>query len=314
MRKFVFFVTVTSLVFLLVFGFGYSWSQSTKTQMSEKGNLALNDYAPPPSSLDALYPPQTKEPVYLFKMFELGTFFSGIIADLFENDPQNAKGNFETFMTKHSELSKLIPEWEREWEKEYPGGPLDELKKALDRGDKAKAIESIEKVGIECHECHISYMAKVQQKYHWGNFEEIKLKDPLTNVEVNFAQLKQDLNANFAGINLNVEQGQKDNAKKQLQDFNARFQALKNTCQSCHKKEEMKHYVDQEIISLIEDMELELNQSTHDPKAIASLSQKVGMESCFKCHLIHIPSAYAKLQWKRSSVAPDLAGSSDTSW
>jgi len=142
-------------------------------------------------------------------------------------------------------------------------------------------------------------MAKVQQKYHWGNFEEIKLKDPLTNEEVNFAQLKQGLNANFAGINLDVEQGQKDNAKKQLQGFNARFQALKNTCQSCHKKEEMKHYVDQKIISLIEDMELELSQSTHDPKAIESLSQKVGMESCFKCHLVHIPSAFAKLQWKK---------------
>jgi len=247
-------------------------------------------------------------------MLELGTFFSGIIADLSENDFQNAKGNFEIFMTKHDELSKLIPEWEREWEKEYPGGPLDELKKALGRGDAAKAMESIQKVGIECHECHISYMAKVQQKYHWGNFEEIKLKDPLTNEEVIFAQLKQSLNANFAGIIFDAEQGQKDNAKIQLQAFNARFQALKNTCQSCHKKEEMKHYVDQQVISLIDDMELELSRSTYDPKAITSLSQRVGMESCFKCHLVHIPSAYAKLQWKRSSFAPDHAGSPDTSW
>ena len=96
MRKLGFFVTATALAFVLIYGFEYSWSQSTKTQTSEKGNLDLNDYAAPPSSLDGLYPPNKKEPVYLFKMFELGTFLSGIVADLFENDPQNAKNNFRT--------------------------------------------------------------------------------------------------------------------------------------------------------------------------------------------------------------------------
>ena len=286
----------TGLAIILILSFGFSGTNSIKAQIEGKERLALNDYVSLPRSLNALYPPQTKEPLYLLKMFELNTFFSGIVADLFENDFQNARGNFEIFITKHGELSKLIPEWEREWEKEYPGGPLDELSKALGRGDKAKAMESIEKVGMECHECHISYMAKVQQKYHWGNFEEIKLKDPITNDEVSFAQLKQGLNTNFVGIGLDVEQGQKENAKKQLQSFHSRFQALKNTCQSCHKKEEMKHYVDQKVISLIEDMELELSGSANDPKVIASLSQKIGMESCFKCHLVHIPSAFAQLQ------------------
>ena len=295
MRKLVLFVTVTGLAFVLIFGLGYSWSQSTKTQMSEKENLALNDYASPPSSLDAFYPPQKKEPVYLFKMFELGTFFSGIIADLFENDLQNAKSNFEKCKTKYIEASKLVPEWE----KDYPIDPLDELKMALENGSKGKVMAGIEKVGETCHQCHVSNMAKVQQKYHWGDFGEIKIKDPLTNEEVSFAQLKQGLNVNFVGIGLDVEQGQKENARKQLHDFNERFQALKNTCQNCHKKEEMKHYVDQRVFSLIENMELELNRSAHDPKVIASLTQKVGMESCFKCHLVHIPSAFAKLQWKK---------------
>ena len=295
MRKLVFFVTVTGLAFVLIFSLGYSWSQSTKTQMSEKEDLALNDYASPPSSLDGLYPPQKKEPVYLFKMFELGTFFSGIIADLFENDLQNAKNNFEKFKTKYIEAAKLVPEWE----KDYPIDPLDELKMALENGSKGKVMAGIEKVGETCHQCHVSNMAKVQQKYHWGDFGEIKIKDPLTNEEVSFAQLKQGLNVNFVGIGLDVEQGQKENARKQLHDFNERFQALKNTCQNCHKKEEMKHYVDQRVFSLIKNMELELNRSAHDPKVIASLTQKVGMESCFKCHLVHIPSAFAKLQWKK---------------
>ena len=296
MRKLFVLLTFTSLAFILILRLGYTGAHSQKTQIAKKEGLALNDYAPPPSSLDVFYPPKTEEPVYLFKMFELGTFFSGIVADLFEKDLQNAKGNFERFKTKYVEVSKMVPEWE----KEYPMDPLDELKIALESNDAGKVMPAIEKVGHSCHQCHVTSMAKVQQKYHWGNFEEIKIKDPLANEEVNFAQLKQRLNVNFVGIGLDVEQGQKENAKKQLQGFRARFQTLKDTCQSCHKKEEeMKHYVDQGVFSLIEDMELELSRSAHDPKVVASLSQKIGMESCFKCHLVHIPSAFAKLQWKK---------------
>ena len=51
-------------------------------------------------------------------MFELGTFFSGIVADLFENDLQNAKGNFERFKTKYVEVSKMVPEWVKEYPKD----------------------------------------------------------------------------------------------------------------------------------------------------------------------------------------------------
>lgn len=295
MRKLFLLLAFTSLAFILTLNMGYSGAHLTKTQIAEKEGLALNDYAPPPGSLDVLYPPKTEEPVYLFKMFELGTFFSGIVGDLFENDLQNAKGNFERFKTKYIEVSKLIPEWE----KEYPMDSLDELKISLESRAREKVMPAIEKVGQTCHQCHVSNMAKVQQKYHWGNFEEIKIKDPLTNEELGFTQLKQGLNVNFVGIGLNVEQGQKENAKKQLQAFNARFKTLKSTCQSCHKKEVMKHYVDQRVFSIIDEMELELTRSAHDPKVVASLSQKIGMESCFKCHLVHIPSAFAKLQWKK---------------
>jgi cytochrome c556 len=295
MKNLVFYLALIGPFFLLIFGFGYSWSHSAKTQMSENENLVSNDYASPPSSLDNLYPPNKNEPIYLFKMFELGTFFSGIVADLFENDSQNAKDNFEKFKTKYIEVSKLVPEWE----KEYLMGPLNELKIALDTGTQGKVMAAIEKVGQTCHQCHVSNMAKVQQKYHWGDFETIKIKDPLKEEEVSFTQLKQGLNVNFVAIGLNIEQGQKENARKQLQAFKARFQTLKSICQNCHKKEEIKHYVDQTIFSLIENIELELGRSAHDPNVVSSLTQKIGMESCFKCHLVHIPSAFAKLQWKK---------------
>jgi hypothetical protein len=101
MRKLVFFVTVSGLAFVLIFGFEYGWSQSTKTQMSENGNLALNDYASPPGSLSGLYPPYKKEPVYLFKMFELGKFFSGTGSAIPENKPIHM---LRTYISGDSEI------------------------------------------------------------------------------------------------------------------------------------------------------------------------------------------------------------------
>jgi len=48
-------------------------------------------------------------------------------------------------------------------------------------------------------------MVDVQQKYHWKNFHDITIQDPLTNEEHGFAQFKLALNANFIGIDLNLQ-------------------------------------------------------------------------------------------------------------
>ncbi len=32
-------------------------------------------------------------------------------------------------------------------------------------------------------------------------------------------------------------------------------------------------------------------------KTVLDLSQAIGMESCFKCHQVHIPAAYARMRW-----------------
>ena len=53
-----------------------------------------------------------------------------------------------------------------------------------------------------------------------------------------------------------------------MQAFKARFQALKSICQHCHEKRAMPHYADQEVLSLIEYMDLELSRSTYNPKKI----------------------------------------------
>jgi hypothetical protein len=242
-----------------------------------------------PASLDSFYPPKTQQPVHLLRMFALGSLFSGIASDLVENDLQGARGVFEKFKTEYVEISKMVPEWK----KEYPVKPVEELGAALKLGDRKKVMAAQEKVGAVCHNCHVKYMPMTQQKYHWGDFSTIKVKDPLSNEEVPFTRLKQYLDSNFAGIGLNIERGQKEKARKQVQGFSARFQALQTTCGRCHTGE-IKYYTDEGVQGMIDKLGQTLENPSADPKVAVELVQRIGMESCFKCHLVHVPAALGK--------------------
>ena len=247
--------------------------------------------APLPTSLDALYPPQAGQPIYLFEMLGLGTRFSGIVADLSENKLQEAVANFEMFNAQYVEVSKLVPEWRRH----YPQGPVAALGAALKTGDRARIMGAYENVGKVCHDCHAAYMPAVQQKYHWGDFNAIRIKDPLSKEDVDFSRLMQYLDANFAGISVSVERGDRETAQRHLQGFDARFQAMKETCRNCHDTER-KYYVDESVQDLISQLGQVLNGSSVDPKVVESLRQRIGVESCIKCHWVHVPAAFAQMQ------------------
>ena len=242
-----------------------------------------------PKSLDSFYPPQTQQPVHLLRMFVLGSLFSGVASDLAENDFQEARGVFEKFKAEYVDISKLVPEW-REG---YPMKPVEELGAALKFGDRGEVMRAFEKVGGVCHDCHVKYMPLAHQRYHWGDFSTIRTKDPLSNEEVSFARLNQYLDSNFAGIGLNIERNQREKARKQVQGFNARFQTLKATCGRCHTGE-IKYYTDEGVQGMIDKLGLALENPSADPKAAVELLQRIGMESCFKCHLVHVPAAIAK--------------------
>jgi cytochrome c556 len=276
------------ILIVLTIGLGGISSQSQEIE----GLTAIA--SPPPSSLEALYPPKAEQPIYLFSMLGLDTSFSGIVADLFENDLPHAQANFKKFRAQYVEISRLVPEWE----KNYPMGPVEDLGAALVNGDPGKVMAAYEKVGKVCHECHKTTMPQVQQKYRWGDFYAIRAKDPLTNEEVDFPQLKKYLAANFAGISVNTEQGQRENAQKQFQGFIARFQALKETCGNCHDTER-KYYVDESLQALVDQLGQALSGSSVDPNTVEKLKQGIGMESCLKCHLVHVPAAFAKFQWEK---------------
>ncbi|UCF64508.1 MAG: hypothetical protein JSW33_01380 [bacterium] len=263
----------------------------TSFQASKKDKPQSSDITVPlPASLDKLFPPQAEQPVFLFKMLGMATPFTGIIVDLFENDLENAKDNFEKFKANYTELSKLVPEWE----KYFPIEPVDKLGRTLISGDPAQVMPAYEQVGKVCSNCHNMNMPRVQYKYHWGDFQAITIEDPLTRQVVSFQQFMQFLDVSYTGISVNMNQGQIDNARKQLQGFRARFEAMEETCMNCHDTERL-YYVDETVEAMIDELEEALNASPVDPKKVGMISQGIGMENCFKCHLVHVPAAVAQM-------------------
>lgn len=245
---------------------------------------------PIPETLDSLYPPISDRPVYLLEMLELETSFSGILVDLMENDLEGARGSFEDFQRRYRKVAGLVPEWVGE----YPEGQVKQLGAALAAGDKRQTMNSFAAVGEICHRCHVSSMVPVQQRFHWGDFGSVTVQDPPSGETAGYPQFKKFLSANLAGITVNLRQGQAGNARKQYEGFRARFEALRGSCRDCHEQES-RYFVDREIQDTVEALGRIFAEEPVRVDAASSLVQKIGRESCSKCHLVHLPAAMARM-------------------
>lgn len=242
-----------------------------------------------PGSLDALYPPVAGQPVYLFHMLKLDEYFTGIIADLLEDDLPGAKGNYEDFRAQYAEVRGLVPEWEPY----YPTGPVEQMAAAFASGDRGRLMAAFEEVGKTCHHCHLMTMVPVQQRYHWGDFGAITVEDPLTHDIADYSRFKKYLSTNLTGIRVNLRQGQPDNALRQFESFQARFETLKESCLTCHDRESL-DFIDGEVQERVEELGRALRNPRSSPETLTSLIQAIGKESCSKCHLVHVPAAVAR--------------------
>jgi hypothetical protein len=243
---------------------------------------------PLPASLDDFYPPIADRPVYLLGMLGLETSYSGIAVDLMEDDLDGARGTFEEFRRKYRETAAMIPEWREK----YPEEKVIELGRALAAGDKGLAMNAFAAVGDACHRCHAAAMVPAQQRYRWGDFGRLTVPDPFRGATAGYPQFKRFLSANLAGITNNLKEGQAGNARKQFEEFRARFQALKGSCRGCHEKES-RYFVDRDVQDTIEELGRTLERRTVAADAATSLVQRIGRESCSKCHLVHLPAARA---------------------
>jgi hypothetical protein len=241
-----------------------------------------------PAGLDVHYPPAADQPVYLFAMLGLGDSLSGIVVDLMEDDIEGARASFEEFRRRYREAAGMVPEWKGE----YPEEPVRELGAALAAGDKALSMKAFGAVDGVCHRCHVAAMVPAQQRYHWGDVGAMTVKDPVSGAATPYPQFKKFLAANLAGITLDLRQGQAENARKQFEGFRARFEALRGSCRGCHEGES-RYFVDRDVQATVDEIGASLGNRTVAANAVTALTQRIGRESCSKCHLVHVPAALA---------------------
>ena len=280
---------------LLVVVIGISMKNAGAENNVQNTIKSFDAAAPLPAVLDNYFPPKAQAPIFLFAMHGMSRPFSGIMVDLFENDVENVMANYENFRQQYAEVSKLVPEWQEY----FPAEPVDELGAALKSGDQGKVMAAIDYVGMVCDNCHFTNMPKVHAKYHWPKFHDIKITDPLSKEQISFSRLMQYLEVNFTGIGINLEQGQTGNAKKQLAAFRARFASMEETCMNCHDSDRY-YYVDESVQKLIDELEQALNAIPVDVPKVEKYSQAIGMENCFKCHLVHVPAAAQQIRMMQS--------------
>jgi hypothetical protein len=284
-------VALFSIMVIAAAGLMITYAQAPKQQAPKPKSVAAPHALP--LSLDHYFPPIAQEPVFLFRMMGMAKPLTGVIADLQENDLENARANYQRFKTQYVEVSKLVPEWKTL----FPLAPINGLGTALQTAEPAKVMAAIEPVANVCSGCHQVNQPKAFFKYHWGDFHAIKTTDPLSKQEVDFAQLMLFLEVNFSGAQLDVEQAQIENTRKQFQGFRSRFQAVSETCMHCHDTE--RHYfIDKNIKEMIDKLDQAYQANPVDATQIDRLIQGIGTESCFKCHLVHVPASAAQLTLK----------------
>lgn len=253
-------------------------------------------FAPPPASLDNFYPPKSPAPVFQIGMIELAGAMTGIGVNLFAGDFANAGRQYENFRAKYSEISKKIPEWADR----YPMAPVDKLGEALKGGKQDEVMAAIGEVDQVCSRCHVATVTKVQHKYHWPDTRDMMIDDPVTGQTVLYRQFMHFLAMSFEGIAVDIQEGQPENAAWLHADFDRRFQTLRESCGNCHTTDR-KYYVDESVQGMIAELGQAIASPAPDPQRIQNLSVGIGQESCFKCHLVHMPATLSKAGWEASA-------------
>jgi hypothetical protein len=267
--------------------------------LTKQNQALINLIAPPPASLDNFYPPKAQAPVWLIEMFNLAGPFEGIGVNLQENDMAGAKASFQAFQAQYTKMSTMVPEWTSR----FPAAPVTALGQAINSGDPAKIGQAMGPVGQVCGDCHTLDQVKVEQKYHWKNFDDVKVTNPVTKQSMNWTDYMTAMGGAYEGALTDLQAGKVVNARQNFQAFQAEFTALaQDGCKQCHqdqtgKEIPRKYFVDSDSMALINQMGQALTANRPDAAAIGNLSGAIGNAICLNCHLVHLPAQNTKDLW-----------------
>ena len=133
-------------------------------------------------------------------------------------------------------------------------------------------------------------MPEVWNHYNWKNFNDVMIRTPEGQLPWTAAKFKY-LVIGFDGIGLNIEKRDQTGAQQSFALFKSMFSNMTVACSSCHATERS-YYVSEDIQAMISDMGA--NIASGNLSRAEEIRQTIGMESCYKCHVLHTPAQLAK--------------------
>ena len=291
--QFFFFLFFLSL--FLIFGIhGYNLTTANEQHEHDVYKMKL-----PPKSLDQYY---KKEPSdYLMAMFSILGPMGGMGTHLKDGNMVKAREYFSVFKTEYVKLSKMVPEWSNH----FPSEPLDNLEKALEGGASAKIAIAMDGVEKTCANCHQEHRPEVWYKYHWKDYDKITIVDPASGKSLSLEDYMHGLNSAFAATNTYLSEekaeGKYDKTKAALNNFQQMVKGLNEGCKECHGKDDKrKYFTSSDVLNLLSKASEELSRTQPNIEYVSKTLQGAGIESCYKCHLVHIPAANVHHAWSNS--------------
>ena len=244
-----------------------------------------------PQSLDQYYqsvPPQPPE--YLLKMYELGGTMVGISVNIQQEDMANATKSYAAFYENYKNSAEMVPEWKDYYDNEA----VERMGDALETGDIPGVFQSMGEVGAGCANCHKDTMPAVWSKYIWKDFREVMINTPNPEEpQLPWAAAKMKyLVAGFDGIGINIKQGNQAGAQQSFELFTEMFNNTKQACGACHATER-RYYVSDDIMGMINTLGQEIDAG--NLTAAENIRQGIGAQSCYACHVLHMPAQFEKV-------------------
>lgn len=249
----------------------------------------------PPVSMGQFYPPKSKEPVYLYAMLGLDSKMNKFLKSIDEGKWETAQMDIDSFQAEYIKISKMVPEWSDRFNIQ----PISDLSKSITSGDKTKITSTLKPLFSVCWKCHMENRLPVWYKYHWGDFSSIKIKDKVDGKDIPWVQYMFTMADQYSEAELQIQEKNHEKAQESLKTLQSKLEILRSGCKTCHESDRA-YFTSSDVIKIISDAALELKNGDKESKAIGYL-QKAGMESCYKCHLVHIPAAAVQHAWARES-------------
>ncbi|MBC8284137.1 MAG: hypothetical protein H8E32_10005 [Nitrospinae bacterium] len=260
--------------------------------------------SPPPKSMDKYYaePGETSE--WNAQMQKMGTAYSAIFVSLEKKKWHLAEKNAQFFLDSYEKASKMIPEWEEEFDLKA----ANTLKESILTKDMRGIGKASESIGKTCSHCHLKNNNSVWVRYYWPSTETIKVLDPLEEKEISYEDFMEKLSDSLKRISVNFTQNDIQQSWRSLDVFTKRIKSLRSVCSKCHVTEWTKSpvsvkdfFVGEDILNTLQEIKKDFATGEPSKKKFEKNIDYINKRSCKMCHLVHQPTAAIQRAWKQKN-------------